>query len=122
MNEVLKGFVFFIGWVLSPFTWWNDIFINVPLSYIIANILFGISHFQFGELMIASYWFTNVIGLFFMYFGGRSIISSSKKKVQATLAMVTALLIYSAIMIYLSKQGKLLPLQTYFEKYLLITK
>lgn len=29
-RRLFKAFIFFIGWILSPLTWWNDAFVNMP--------------------------------------------------------------------------------------------
>ena len=117
MKNILRGFIFFVGWILSPLTWWNDTFINLPLSYLAANVLFYIIPVSFAWLLIVSYWFTNLIGLAFMYLSGRSLILSSgnrKKTIMITLIFMT---IYTMIMLYLDKIGKLMPLCVFFEKY-----
>lgn len=117
MDKVFRGLMFFIGWVLSPFTWWNDAFINIPLSYIIANLLFYIIKIKFAWLVISSYWLTNALGLFFMYFGGKSFIASTRNKVKTVALMAIFLTIYSALMFYLDRHGKLAPLCIFFDKY-----
>lgn len=95
-------------------------FVNIPLSYLIANILFYITNLPFGYLVIGSYWFTNVLGLLFMYYGGKGLIISSKNKNKSIIIMVIFLITYSAIMIYLDKQGKLEPLGLFFKKYYIL--
>lgn len=51
-----------------------------------------------------------------MYFGGKSLILSAKNKKMAVVWMITALMLYSLVMIYLDRHGKLKPLAEYFEK------
>jgi hypothetical protein len=122
MRKILEGLVFFIGWLLSPFTWWNDAFINMPLSFLLANLLFYITHLPFAWLVIGSYWFTNFLGIFFMYFSGKYLILSSQDKMKATVFLVIFLLAYSTIMLYLDKQGKLIPFGHFFQRYCVINK
>ncbi|MBU4343170.1 MAG: hypothetical protein KKG21_04085 [Candidatus Omnitrophica bacterium] len=112
-----KGILFFIGWILSPLTWWNDAFINIPLSYVMANLLAYIIPVPFLRLVIASYWFTNVAGLFFMYLGGKHLIASSKDRRKAILTMLIFMGIYALVMACMDKMGKLAPLCMFFEKY-----
>lgn len=114
MKKLLPNIIFFIGWLLSPFTWWNDVFVNVPFSYLLANLLFYIFHLPFRWLVIGSYWFSNFLGLFFMYLGGERIILSSRNKIRTLIFLIISLVIYSAIMIYLDEKGKLLPLGELF--------
>lgn len=117
LKKILNGFIFFIGWVLSPLTWWNDQFVNVPLSYLLANLFYPIKNIlpiQFKWLVILSYYFTNLLGIIFMYFGGRNLIVSFTDKVKALLIMLLFLAIYTVIMLYLDRQGKLVPLGNLF--------
>lgn len=117
MKNTFRALLFFIGWVLSPMTWWNDAFVNIPLSYLMANSLFYILHMPFGWLMIGSYWFTNFIGLFFIYFSGKGLVVSSKNKFKTVIILAVLVIVYSAIMLYLDSQGHLRPLRDYFAEY-----
>jgi hypothetical protein len=37
MNRKIKGGILVtLGFLLSPVSWWNDIFVNIPLAYIFA--------------------------------------------------------------------------------------
>lgn len=115
MKRVLFGLIFFVGWVLSPFTWWNDFFVNIPLSHLLANIIFYVTHLPFRWLVIFSYALTNLLGLLFMFYSGKSLIISSKSRVKVALLLIAAVLLYSAIMIYLDQQGRLYPLGEWFK-------
>lgn len=117
MKKLSKALLFFIGWVLSPFTWWNDAFVNIPLSYLLANLLFVLTRLSFKWLVIGSYWFTNALGIILMYFGGKHLILSSKNKIKAAGLMAIFLILYSAFMLYLDKHGKLIPLCAFFVKF-----
>jgi len=120
MKRLSSGLLFFVGWLLSPLTWWNDAFINIPLSYLMANLLFYTTHLSFMWLVLGSYWFTNVLGIFFMYFSGRHLILSAKNRIKAAIFLTAFLIIYSVIMIHLDKQGRLLPFGAFFEKYCIV--
>lgn len=114
LKKISNGIIFYIGWVLSPLTWWNDQFVNIPLSYLLANLLLSIFPLQFKWLVIISYYFTNLLGILFMYLGGRNLIISFRDKVKALLIMLFFLVIYTGIMLYLDRQGKLVPLGKLF--------
>ncbi|MFH1046149.1 MAG: hypothetical protein V1727_04205 [Candidatus Omnitrophota bacterium] len=102
--------MFFLGWLLSPFTWWNDALVNLPLSYLMASVIFHYTHLPFRWLVLGSYWLTNIVGLLLMYFGGKHLILESKKRIHSILWMILFLAVYSALMIYLDCRGKLIPL------------
>ncbi len=62
-----------VGYLLSPLSWWNDFFINLPIAYLIG---IGMSLFQrrlFAPGMIIGYWFTNLLGLYLIYRAGWNI-------------------------------------------------
>ena len=106
----LKHVIFLIGWILSPFTWWNDVIVNIPLSYLIANAIYYFFRLPFAALVIATYWFTNIAGVLLMYLGGSNILLSSKNKFKTAIMWIFMLLAYTAIMIWLDRYGKLLPI------------
>lgn len=116
MKRLFRVFIFFTGWILSPFTWWNDAFVNMPLSYLIANFIYYLMKLPFKWLVIGSYWFTNLLGIYFMYFGGKQLMVSSKNKSKTAILLILFIIVYSAIMLYLDKEGKLIPICEYFEK------
>jgi len=117
MKEFLKGAAFLVGWVLSPLTWWNDAFVNIPLSYLIANIVFYCAHIPLGwTLLIGIYWFTNILGLCLMYLSGRSVIVSSRHKIKATVFLIVFTIIFTVIAVHLEKRGKLMPIGVFFGK------
>ncbi|MFH1868925.1 MAG: hypothetical protein ABH843_08150 [Candidatus Omnitrophota bacterium] len=115
-KKILRVTALFTGWVLSPFTWWNDAFINMPLSYFLANIIYSVTGVNFQLLVICSYWVTNIIGLLLIYLGGKSIIINSRRKLYSVIMIIIVTLAYSGVMIYLDTHGKLLPLKEYFKK------
>ncbi len=80
-----------------------------------ANIIFYITHLPFRWLVVFSYALTNFLGLFFMLYSGKYLILSSQKRLKAALVLIVAVLLYSAIMIYLDRQGKLYPLGEWFK-------
>jgi len=109
MKKILEGLLFFVGWMLSPFTWWNDTFINIPLSYLVASVIFYIVPIQFKYLLIGTYWFTNIVGIWLVYSKARSLILSSKNRLNAIGGLVLVILVYTFIMLYLDSKGKLIP-------------
>ncbi|MDB5266603.1 MAG: hypothetical protein JWN89_418 [Parcubacteria group bacterium] len=69
MNKKLHGFIALIGFLLSPLTPWNDIFINIPLAYVFASLVSLVSKAYFLPSIILGYWLTNVLGLLMMHYG-----------------------------------------------------
>ena len=61
----------FIGFMLSPLSWWNDLLINIPLSYVFSFPFSLVSPRLFIPSFIAGYFLTNVLGFVLMHRGTR---------------------------------------------------
>ncbi|MBU0606017.1 MAG: hypothetical protein KKH77_06995 [Candidatus Omnitrophica bacterium] len=102
----LNRLFFFIGWLLSPLTIWNDVFINIPLAYISASLFFKIFPRNFALQVIVFYWLGNAIGLLMMYVTSRNVL---KEKHLTLRSILVTLLIYSIILLLLDKFVVLRP-------------
>jgi hypothetical protein len=74
-TKVGGGSLAVFGYMLSPLSWWNDAFVNLPLAYVFA---WGISRFHkpaFSIAFVVGYWLTNVAGLLLLHVGGRQLLS-----------------------------------------------
>lgn len=121
MAGSVKGFfyrsLFFFGWLLSPLTFWNDAFINIPLAYLCASLVFGLAHFDtrnsagagFLFLVLVFYWLTNILGLAIMYLSGAQMVRGEGFTKQALLKTVLTILVYSIILVLLNNFGILKP-------------
>jgi xanthine/uracil permease len=67
--RIKGGLVAFIGYILSPLSWWNDPFINLPIAYLFGSLFSLISHRLFLPFMVIGYWLTNILGLILMQHG-----------------------------------------------------
>ncbi len=67
-NHFLYWLLISIGYLLSPLSWWNDLFINFPLAYLFACLCSLFSSRLFIPGIIAGYWLTNITGLLFIHF------------------------------------------------------
>src|SRR5436190_24167442 len=65
------GLLGFIGFLLSPLSWWNDLVINVPLAIGFAWLVSLLHRPAFGPAVVVGYWLTNVIGLILMHKGAQ---------------------------------------------------
>ena len=75
LSLVTRGVIGVIGFILSPLTWWNDLFVNVPLSYAFAyltgsllRLFVLISKDLFINLFMVGYFLTNLIGFLMMHY------------------------------------------------------
>ena len=79
-HKIKGGILAIIGYILSPVSWWNDLFVNIPLAYIFALPFGFFSKKLFLPAMILGYWITNVIGFMMMHYGVKDVFSKEKKK------------------------------------------
>ncbi|MGM0428215.1 MAG: hypothetical protein ACQEQ7_13370, partial [Thermodesulfobacteriota bacterium] len=69
IRKLKGGVIAVIGWLLSPLTWWNNWFVNLPLAYVCGYLFSLISESLFLPFMITGYWITNIAGLFLLHKG-----------------------------------------------------
>jgi hypothetical protein len=63
------GIVAFIGYILSPLSWWNDAVVNLPLAYAFGFLVGLFQKELFLPATIFGYWLTNVAGFILMHHG-----------------------------------------------------
>lgn len=81
MKRKIKGGVLAtIGYILSPLSWWNDLLVNIPISYIFAVPFGYISKSLFIYALIFFYWCTNVVGFILMHHGIKELYSKDKSE------------------------------------------
>lgn len=110
MSTFVKNAVFFIGWMLSPLTFWNDAFVNIPISYICAAVAARFIKADFLFLVLLFYWLSNVFGIFMMIFSGKSILQDKAGRLRALVTLLITIVVYSAIIIALNRIGVLKPI------------
>jgi len=94
IQQIKSGFVFIIGFLLSPLCWWNDLIFNLPISYGFGKI---ISYFAADLLIpgaIFAYWVSNVLGIVLMQFG--AVTFFNKPSAEQNLLKNTFLGIFSS--------------------------
>ena len=102
IKKILFLVLFFTGWILSPFTWWNDAFVNLPLSYIISNLIIKSNKQAFLPVFLFSYLLTNILGLFLIFFSADRISENRplRYKLRTLLITVAVYSIISAFLIH----------------------
>lgn len=110
MSTFLKNSIFFIGWLLSPLTFWNDAFVNIPISYLCASIAVRCIKVDFLFLVLVFYWLSNGFGVLMMYLSGKSIMQDKGNRSRALATLLVTIVIYSIIIIILNRAGILKPI------------
>jgi hypothetical protein len=110
-----------IGFMLSPLSWWNDLFVNVPLALAFAWLMSALCGRDsqsrvFQVSLILGYWLTNVLGFVLMHHGVRTLAAERKERFSRRefLKTIGVSLGYTALMIILIRLGILKPIQNYF--------
>ncbi len=107
-----------IGFMLSPLSWWNDLFVNVPLALAFAWLVSLFYPKAFASSLIVGYWLTNVLGFVLMQKGAEKLVSDKPRRhsPRDLLRDVGISLLYTALIVVLVKLGILQPIQSYLEK------
>ena len=115
-RRFLGGLLAAIGFMLSPLSWWNDLFVNLPLAIAFAWVVSFFHKPAFDACVIIGYWLTNIVGLLLLHKGAVEIVSETDRKYsrKALLTDIGVSLAYTALIIALLKLGILKPVKTYF--------
>ncbi len=111
-----SGVVAVIGYLLSPLSWWNDAFINLPLAWLFANLVSLASHRLFVPAMLAGYWLTNIAGLVMIARGTAGVVAADsrrqrRRRLVLSLAAATG---YTLLIVLLYLLGVLRPIHAIF--------
>jgi hypothetical protein len=117
-RKLTGGFVAFVGFMLSPLSWWNDLFVNVPLALCFAWVVSLFYRPAFEESLVIGYWLTNLLGFLLMHLGARAMRSkeSSPLPPHAWWKDILISLAYTALIVVLIKAGVLKPIQSYLKQ------
>ena len=117
-RKLSGGTLAFIGFMLSPLSWWNDLFVNVPLALAFAWIVSLFWPAVFGASFVLGYWLTNVLGLVLMQKGAQQIVSGAPKPYtrRQLIADLGISLAYTLLIVALVEYGVLKPLPDYMPK------
>ena len=75
-HKMQGGLLAFVGFLLSPLSWWNDLLVNVPLAVGFAWLVSLIHPSAFTTAAVIGYWLTNVLGFVLMHLGARRALGA----------------------------------------------
>jgi len=107
----------FVGFLLSPLSWWNDAFVNLPLAVAFGWLVSLVYKPAFDSAVVVGYWLTNVAGFVMMHKGGAKLVSQIDKKYtkKDLLRDVGISLAYTALIVVLIKLKVVQPITDYFK-------
>ena len=93
--------IFFIGWLLSPLSFWNDTFVNIPVAYLFAHFTWRIFPWSFAWSVIVYYWLTNIVGIILMVVSGKYLVRTKGEIYRSVIIFIATVVVYTAILIAL---------------------
>lgn len=119
-SKITGGLLAVLGFMLSPLSWWNDAFVNLPLALGVAWLVSSlcpesVRQVVFDAVLVGGYWATNVLGFVLLHTGARRLLKDSHPEWRG--GWKNALLVslgYTALILVLLKLGVLKPIQNYF--------
>lgn len=105
------------GYILSPLSFWNDLFVNFPIAYVFGLLCGLISQKLFLAGVITGYWLSNIAGIVLLHKGIVCMVNPDlPMKITKGELVKDALwtLLYTGVLIILVKAGILKFLPDYF--------
>lgn len=115
-KKLRGGFLLVIGFMLSPLSWWNDLFFNLPIAYFFGYVCSLVYADLLVPCAIAGYWVSNIAGIFLMQLGAVDILQNQPKQRNLKQELLTGVISSSAytIVILALLQFKILTIPVLF--------
>jgi len=109
-----------MGFLLSPLSWWNDLYVNIPIAYGLAWLAGFITDKKyFGVWMIFFYWLSNLAGLLLIHRGMTAVFKSRNNESEpfkrSIFRDIWVSIIYTGVLAILVYTGILKYPQDYFK-------
>jgi hypothetical protein len=110
-----------VGFILSPLSWWNDVFVNFPLAYGFAwgfgkfvNVFTAVHGWLFIGLFIGGYFLTNLLGFLMIHYSvfypGKEQSFSIRKQLLVSLFYTLLIVLFFGLDICRPEEGcKIFP-------------
>ena len=80
LKKIRGGVLLVLGFMLSPLSWWNDLFFNLPIAYGFGYVCSWVSPNLFLPCAIAGYWISCIAGIILMQVGAVDIFQNIPKE------------------------------------------
>ncbi|BAZ37080.1 hypothetical protein NIES4101_30010 [Calothrix sp. NIES-4101] len=90
-KKIRGGFFLVIGFLLSPMSWWNDLFFNLPIAYGFGYLCSLFSKDLLFPCAIAGYWLSNVLGILLMQAGVMDVLPNQSSERNLKQELLTGL-------------------------------
>ncbi len=110
------GVLGFVGFMLSPLSWWNDALVNLPLALAFGWLVALAYRPAFVPAVVLGYWLTNVLGFFLMHQAARKLLNARDKPYSRRdlIRDLGISLLYTLLILLLIQLGVLRPVANYF--------
>ena len=116
IKKIRGGFLLIIGYLLSPLSFWNDLFFNLPLAYAFGYLCSLFSPSLLLPCSILGYWISNIVGILMMQVGAIDVFQNQPQernlKKELLMGLVSSM-VYTIVIIALI-QFKILQAPTSF--------
>jgi hypothetical protein len=79
LKKLRGGFFLVIGYLLSPLSFWNDLFFNLPIAYLFGYVCSWLSPNLLIPCSILGYWLSNIAGILLMQVGAMDVFQEQPK-------------------------------------------
>lgn len=79
-KKIRGGFFLVVGYLLSPLSFWNDLFFNLPVAYGFGYLCSLGSQDLLLPCTIAGYWLSNIAGILMMQLGAIDVLQNQSKE------------------------------------------
>lgn len=114
-KKLRGGLLLIVGYLLSPLSFWNDLFFNLPIAYCFGYLCSWITPNLFLPSTIVGYWLSNIVGILMMQAGVLDVVQDQSKrnfKKELMIGIISSTL-YSLLILALV-YFKILPTPTLF--------
>lgn len=80
LKKLRGGALVGVGYMLSPLSWWNDLFFNLPIALVFGYAIGWINSSWFLPGTVIGYWLSNVLGIVMMQFGAMEMLFTEEKR------------------------------------------
>lgn len=79
-KKLRGGFFLVLGFLLSPLSFWNDLFFNLPIAYGFGYVCSLFNPNLLLPCAIAGYWLSNIAGILLMQIGTVAVFQDQPKE------------------------------------------
>lgn len=104
LKKLRGGFFLVFGFMLSPLSFWNDLFFNLPIAYGFGYLCSLLSPNLLLPCSIAGYWISNIAGILLMQWGAVDVFQGQPKERNLKKELLTGVvtsMVYTVVIVAL---------------------